>query len=94
MSFLQDTALLHTTGHHGPNSVQQLKEVVASGKSASTALRSKGSIAALVEFVRNPVETLGEAVGFYDTHHREVREEKQSIEHRKRLLYLTLRNVC
>ena len=83
MSFLQNTTLLPSTSH--------LKDQQRNGLQA---LQRKSSLAALIQLVRNPVETVGETVeNWRDGSTPEERARKQIIEDKKRLAYVKLRNV-
>lgn len=55
---------------------------------------SKASIARLVQFARHPVENVTEALeDWYDGTTKAERDRRQSLEDRKQLLYLKLREV-
>ena len=88
MSFLQDTTLLHST------KLSALNKNSKDGNGRQP-LKSRSSVSALVEFVRNPVETIGDAVSvWYAGLTKEERERSEAVESRTRVLYLTLQNVC
>lgn len=94
MSLLQDTALLQSTGHHRPKSPTKSKVGPGKQPNGSQALPSSSSLAALVNLVRNPVATVGQAVeGWYDGMTPVERARRQAIEQRKHLLYIKLRDV-
>lgn len=93
MSFLPSSKLLQTLNiGHGHNSAPP----VANGdqKAEQEPLRSKSSIANLIQLVRNPVDTVGEAVeNWYEGNTKEERIKQQILEDKKQILYLRLRNV-
>jgi len=94
MSFLQDTTLLRSTIHNVSKS--PTKSVTSPGKqqNVSQAHQPSSPLATLVNLVRNPVETVGEAVeGWYDGLTPEDRARRQAVEDRKHILYLKLRCV-
>ena len=90
MSFLQNTALLQSLSlNHGSNELDE------NAQKQQAALRSKSAIANLIQFVRNPVENIGEALEYwYDGYTTDERVQKQEQDDRKQILYLNLRNVC
>lgn len=93
MSFLPSSKLLQTLNFgHGNNSTPP----VANGdqKAGQKPLRPKSSIANLIQFVRNPVDTVGEAVeNWYEGNTKEARMKQQILEDKKQILYLRLSNV-
>lgn len=91
MSFLQNTALIQSLSlNHGNGSV-----ATENGGKQQAALRSKSSIANLIQFVRNPVENVGEAFEYWrDGYTTEEQIRKQRQDDRKQILYLKLRTVC
>ena len=91
MSLLQNTALLHGLSLNHADTLQ-LDEL---GGKQQASLRSKSSIANLIQFVRRPVENVGEAFEYWlDGYTREERIQNRQLEDRKQILYLKLRNVC
>ncbi|KAL8687808.1 MAG: hypothetical protein Q9218_006125, partial [Villophora microphyllina] len=92
MSLLQSVSMLQAlTGiHDGAWS----PEPSSSHTCPPKALRPKGSIVRLVQFARHPIDNVGEAVeNWYDGTTREERNRRQSLEDRKQLLYLKLRQA-
>ena len=84
--------LLHKTNHSAL--AAKATETSSGQKNGKIPLRSARSVAALVDFARHPVEFLGDAVsGWYDGMTKEEREQKEAVENRKRVLYITLRDV-
>ena len=70
--------------------------IVKDGKQepGSLPLRSKSSLASLVQFVQNPLEHVSETVeNWYEGNTKEERARKRSIDDKKQVLYLRLRNV-
>ena len=92
MSFLQHTTLLPSTKHHG--SSKTVSSLVSAGKEqhGHQSLRSKSSLATLVQLVRNPIEAVGEW-GWSDESGQEARVRKQRVEDQKHILYLRLGDV-
>lgn len=93
MHFFQSSALLHKLiNNHAKGSAPADSD----GKHASgqKPLRSYQSLANLLEFVRNPVENVGEAVeNWYEGNTKEDRKRRQNREERKQILYLRLHDV-
>ncbi|MCJ1272214.1 hypothetical protein MMC22_012122 [Lobaria immixta] len=93
MSFLPSSKLLQTLNFgHGNNSTPP----VANGdqKAGQKPLRPKSSIANLIQFVRNPVDTVGEAVeNWYEGNTKEARMKQQILQDKKQILYLRLSNA-
>ena len=88
MSFLRIQSL---SLDHGDGS--ELAEHGLGGKQQAT-LRSKSSIATLIQFVRNPVANVGEVLEYWrDGYTTQERSQKQQQDNRKQTLYLKLRNV-
>lgn len=57
-------------------------------------LRSKSSIANLINFVRNPIDNVGEIVeDWYEGNTKEERAKQQTRDETKQILYLRLYNV-
>ena len=91
MSLLStQSLLLSPTGSHDtarPNSAGKQNQ-------GDHALKTKGSLANLIHFARNPFENASEVVeDWLDGSTKQERAEKQAVEDRKQLLYLKLRNV-
>ena len=95
MSYLQNTTLLQSTrGRSIVDSKPTNRLPLGKPADGSKPLRSQGSIAALVNLVRNPVVTVGEAVeSWYDGLTAEERTCKQQLEDATHILYLRLRGV-
>lgn len=93
MSFLPSSTLLKSlTIGHGSNAAPSGAD--EDQKSGKLPLRSKSSIANLIQFVRKPVGTVGEAVeNWYEGNTKEERIEQQILEDKKQILYLRLRTV-
>ncbi|MCJ1471785.1 hypothetical protein MMC13_000426 [Lambiella insularis] len=90
MSFLQNSTLLSSIRIHNPISGPPTKP-----PNLGRTVRSRGSIAALVRLVRDPVATVGEAVEtWYDGLTAEERAIRQRFEDRKQVLYLRLRSAA
>ena len=63
-------------------------------QSNSQPLRSRTSIANLVQFARHPLENVGETFeDWYDGSTKDQRVQRQTLEDRKQLLTIKLRNV-
>lgn len=90
MSLLQNTGLLQGLSlNHGDSS-----KLSDNGGRQQASLRSKSSIANLIQFVRHPVENAGEAYEYWrDGCTTEERVEKQKRDDRSQILYLKLGNV-
>ncbi|MCJ1464310.1 hypothetical protein MMC07_002923 [Pseudocyphellaria aurata] len=87
MSFLSSSTLLQNLTLGPP---------VANGDQSAgqKSLRSKSSIANLIQFVREPIDTVGEAVeNWYEGNTKEERIQQQILEDKKQILYLRLRNA-
>ena len=90
MSLIQSTALLQSLSLNHGNT-----ELAENGKKQQAALHSKSSIANLIQFVRDPVGSVGGALEhWYDGNTTEQLRQKQKQDDRKQILYLKLRNVC
>ena len=91
MSALLESSLFYAKTHSGqPTRTNELRK----DQTRSNSLCKKGSIAALIEFTRNPVETLGSAVGdWYDGSTKEKKEGRTLANARKQVLYLNQRNA-
>ena len=91
MSILQCSGFLHGVKL---NRDTDSGSVVSKGKQQYGLLRPKSSLANLIHFVRNPLENVGETVEQWrDGHTKEERARKQSLQDKKQLLYLRLREV-
>ena len=58
--------------------------------------QSKSSVTSLIQFVRNPVAIVGQALEYYyemDKDNKEEQVKQQILEDKKQILYLRLRNV-
>ncbi|MCJ1377324.1 hypothetical protein MMC17_000418 [Xylographa soralifera] len=95
MSYLQNTTLLQSTRGHSKLDSKATNQVpVGKQTNDSRSLRSRSSIAALVNLVRNPVATVGEAVeNWYDGLTAEERTRKQQFEDTIHILCLRLRSA-
>ena len=94
MSFLQNTTLLQGTSHR--NKSAYARPVALQGKQhdEERSLRSKGSVAALLQLARDPVGSVGDIVeGWRDGLTKEERASRQARADKKQLLYLKMRNV-
>lgn len=93
MAFLPGSTLLRSlTVGYGNNSAPPVADGDQNAKQKP--LRSKGSIANLIHFVRNPIDTVGETVeDWYEGNTKEERIKQQILEDKKQILYLRLRNV-
>ena len=91
MSLLSNSNILLSPA--SPHDTSRRKSAGAQQSSIQT-LRSKGSLANLIQFARNPFENASEAVeDWLDGSTKKQRAEKQVVEDRKQLLYLKLRSV-
>ncbi len=91
MSILQHSVFLRGINH---NHDTVSDAVVSSGKQQHDLLRPKSSLANLIHLVRNPLETVGGTVEHWrDGSTKYERARKQSLQDKKQLLYLKLREV-
>ena len=96
MSLLQSAPSLLGFGHSNRNSehARPRSAVDRQPQKGEKSLPSSSSIASLIDFVRNPTQTVGEAVeNWYDGTTKEERDKRQALEDRKQLLYLKMRVV-
>ncbi|MCJ1287451.1 hypothetical protein MMC26_006802 [Xylographa opegraphella] len=95
MSYLQNTTLLQSTRGHSTLDSKSTDQVpLGKQTNGSKSLRSRGSIAALVNLVRNPVATVGEAVeNWYGGLTAEERARKQQLEDTTHIFYLRMRSA-
>ena len=93
MAILSSSKLLQSlTIGHGNNPTSSIDN--GDRTAGQKPLRSKTSLANLIQFVRNPVDTVGEAVeNWYEGNTKEDRLKQQILEDKKQILYLRLRNV-
>ena len=95
MSLLQSAPRLVGFGHS--TSSDHAKPGSADGKAVQTdpkQLRSTNSIANLIDFVRNPSQSVNAALeSWYDGMTKEERDRRQSLADRKQLLYVKMRMV-
>lgn len=95
MSFLPTTNLIQSLSiSHGDS--KELAIVDRKTKPLQKQIRSKSSLASLIQFVRNPVANVGQALEYYydgDKDNKEERVKQQILEDKKQILYLRLRNV-
>lgn len=93
MSILQPSTILQGISFgHGTKS----DSVTRNGKPQASPeqLRTKSSIANLIEFVRHPVENVADTLDtWWDGYSKEERARKQSLDEKKQILYLRLREV-
>ena len=90
MSFYTPNLLLRSTRSHDVLQQKSSRQAETNNK----ALNSRSSLANLIQFARNPLENIGEAVeDWYDGSTREERTRRQVVEDRKQLLYLKMRTV-
>ena len=90
---LLNNALLTVRSHSALPRWSSLKPA-KDGKLEKSGLAKKTSLAALIDFARDPVGHIGEvAQGWYTGLSKEEREEKAVKDARKRVLYLQQRNV-
>lgn len=92
MSFLPTSNLIQNLSiSHGDG-----KELAIVDGKAKKQIQSKSSFASLIQFVRNPVANVGQALEYYyegDKDNKEERVKQQILEDKKQILYLRLRNV-
>lgn len=93
MSLLQTSYLLQSlTFQHG--NPRQSSPNIDPRHCNPTPLQSKTSIARLVQLARHPVENVTEAIeDWFDGTTKAERDRRQSLDDRKQLLYLKLREV-
>lgn len=91
MSVLQHSVFLRGINHNDDT----LSDGLASaGKQQHDLLRPKSSLANLIHLVRNPLETVGGTVEHWrDGSTKQERVRKQSLQDKRQLLYLKLREV-
>lgn len=94
MSILQPSTILQGVSFgHGTKS----DPVTLDGKSQVTPKQlrtTKSSIANLIQFVRHPVENVADALDtWWDGYPKEERARKRSLDEKKQILYLRLREV-
>ncbi len=91
MAYIPSIPLLHSlTLNHGDDEPR----APTSPKQNQKIRRSPSSLASLVHFARNPIESVGEVVdNWYDGTTKEERAARQSLVDRKQLLYLKMRLV-
>jgi hypothetical protein len=91
MSILQHSVFLRGINH---NHDTFSDAVVSAGKQQHDLLQPKSSLANLINLVRNPLETVGGTVEHWrNGSTNEERVRKQSLQDKKQLLYLKLREV-
>lgn len=92
MSVLQSTPLLRGLRlNHGSDTSSPKNPTK---HQAQLSLRPTRSLANLIHFARNPVETASEAVeDWYDGSTKEERVRRQAVTDRKQLLHLIMRTV-
>lgn len=95
MSFLPTSNLLQSLSiSHGDG--KELAIVDGKIKPQQKQIQSKSPLASLIQFVRNPVANVGQALEYYyegDKDNKEERIKQQILEDKKQILYLRLRNV-
>ena len=91
MPFLQSSAFLHGTSFSHDS---DRDSVASKGNKQNLVLRPKSSLANLIHFVRNPFESASGVVEYWqDGDRKEERTRKQSLEDKKQILYVKLREV-
>lgn len=76
---------------------KELAIVERKTKPQQSQIQSKSSLASLIQFVRNPVANVGQALEYYlegGKDNKVERVKQQILEDKKQILYLRLRNVC
>lgn len=95
MSFLPTANLIQSLSiSHGDG--KELAIVERKTKPEKSQIQSKSSLASLIQFVRNPVANVGQALEYYyegDKDNKVERVKQQILEDKKQILYLRLRNV-
>ena len=95
MSFLPTSNFIQSLStSHGDG--KELAIVDGNAKPQQKQIQSKSSLASLIQFVRNPVANVGQALEYYyegDRDNKEERVKQQILEDKKQILYLRLRNV-
>lgn len=91
MAYIQSPPFLHSLT---PNHADDEPWTSTSGKQNQKLRRSSSSLSRLVHFVRNPIESVGEAVeNWYDGTTKEERARRQCLADRKQIIYLKMRMV-
>lgn len=97
MSFLPTSNLIQCLStSHGDGDGKELAIVDGNAKPQQKQIKSKSSLASLIQFVRSPVANVGHALEYYyegDKDNKEERVKQQILEDKKQILYLRLRNV-
>ena len=95
MSLLPNTGLLQTLVYGPPKgSVRSTKVAQHQQNNGKQRLRPSSSLANLLSFAKNPVESVSRGVeDWYDGSTREERSIRQAVEDRKQLLYVKMRMV-
>lgn len=96
MSLLQSAPSLLGLGHRksDPQTTRPRSSGNKQPQKPQRKLQSSSSIASLIDFVRNPTQTVGEVVeNWYDGSTKEERDQRQAVEDRKQLLYVKMRMV-
>ncbi|KAL8697716.1 MAG: hypothetical protein Q9224_002176 [Gallowayella concinna] len=94
MSILQTSSLLQslTFQHENPREHSNETDPTIQASTSTSTSTSTSSIARLVRFARHPVENVSAALeDWYDGTSKAERERRQSLDDRKQLLYLKLR---
>lgn len=95
MSFLPIANLIQSLSiSHGDG--KELAIVERKTKAQQCQKHSMSSLASLIQFVRNPVANVGQALEHYyegDKDNKMERVRQQILEDKKQILYLRLRNV-
>lgn len=95
MSFLPTANLIQSLSiSHGDG--KELGIVERKTKPQKSQIQSKSSLASLIQFVRNPVANVGQALEYFyegDKDNKVERVKQQILEDKKQILYLRLRNV-
>lgn len=95
MSFLPTANLIQSLSISHDDG-KELAIVERKTKPQQSQIQSKSSLASLIQFVRNPVANVGQALEYYlegDRDNKVERVKQQILEDKKQILYLRLRNV-
>lgn len=88
-NLIQSLSISHSDG-------KELAIVERNTKPQQRQIQSKSSLTSLIQFVRNPVAKVGQALEYCyegDNDNKEERVKQQILEDKKQILYLRLRNV-
>lgn len=96
MSFLPTANLIQSLSI-SHSDCKELAIVDGKSKPRQKQIKSINSLTNLIQFVRNPVANVGQALEYYyegDNENKEERVKQQILEDKKQILYLRLCNVC